>query len=91
MEKESGENLLYMKYKTYAEVMNDFLANEVQNFANRDKCFDMFPELDLFRDEFEKINHTMRNYSQYRYFRKRKERALARIDLILRTGFLQGA
>ena len=83
--------MLYLKFKTYAEVMNDFFATEIMNFSSRDKCFDMFPNLDLFRDQYEKLSQTMSNSAQYRYQRKRKERALARIDLILKTEFLQGA
>ena len=44
-----------MKYKTYAEVHNDFLCKELHKIAGRDKTYDLFQDLDLFRDEFEKL------------------------------------
>lgn len=79
-----------MKFKCYAQLYVDFLAKEVANLADKNKCIDIFADVDLYRDEFEKLNKTMSHFASYKFIRQRKDRILSRIDLISRTGFLHG-
>jgi len=79
-----------MKYKTYAGLYAEFMSKEVMKIANRDKVIDIFKDVDLFRDEFEKLSKTMSCFAAYKFVRQRKERIFERLDLISRTGFLHG-
>jgi len=82
--------MCYLKFKTYAEVLTDFCAKEVIALTKKDTCLDIFRDTDLFRDEFERLNHTMANFASYKFIRTRKERTYDRLDIISRTGFLHG-
>ena len=79
-----------MKYKSYSDLYTEFLAKEVRRIANKDKVLDLFKDLDLFRDEFEKLSKTMSNFASYKFLKQRKDCIFTRLDLISRTGFLQG-
>ena len=50
------EEMIYVKFKTYAEIMTDFLTNELNKVFNKDKCAHIFRDIDLYRDEFDKIS-----------------------------------
>ena len=49
-----GDDLVYKKFKTYAEVATDFVAKEVKTVFTRDRAADMFK--DIARDDFDKLN-----------------------------------
>ena len=50
------EEKTYIKYKTYAEVLTDFMSNEVIKIAEKDKTSDVFRDVNQLNDELEKIN-----------------------------------
>jgi len=78
------------KFQTYADILTDFLAKEMILLAGRDKCLDIFRDIDLYRDDFEKLHKQMNNFIQYKFLRVRNELTYNRLDLISRTGFLHG-
>lgn len=51
----SSEEVLYLKYKTLAEMMADFTASEVKKLFNKEHVDDLFRDIDTFRDEFDKL------------------------------------
>jgi hypothetical protein len=53
------EDTIFLKYKTYAQLFTEFLAKEVTNISRKDTVIDIFKDIDLFRDEFEKLSKTM--------------------------------
>ena len=81
---------MYLKFKIYAEILSDFLAKEVRALSEKDKSIDIFRDIDLFRDEFEKFNQTTSNFAAYKFLKGRKQRTYDRLDLISRTGFING-
>ncbi len=50
------QEMIYVKFKTYAEIMTDFLAHELNKVFNKDKCANIFHDIDLYRDELDKIS-----------------------------------
>ena len=50
----------------------------------------MFRNIDLYRDEFDKLNQQMCNFVSNKFLRKRKEIIFQRLDIIAKTGFLHG-
>ena len=69
VEDEPLENTIFLKYKTYAELFTDFLAKEVVKIANKDTVIDIFKDVDLFRDEFEKLSKTMSSFASYKFLK----------------------
>ena len=51
----SEEEEMYLKYKTLAQTMVDFTANEVEKLFNREHVIDLFRDIDAFRDELDKL------------------------------------
>ena len=86
----SLESAIFLKYKTYAELFTDFLAREVVGISKKDTVIDIFKDIDLFRDEFEKLSKTMSSFASYKFLKQRKDRIFERLDIISRTGFLDG-
>ena len=80
----------YLKFKAYGEVANDFLAKEITMLSDKDKCFDIFRDVNYIKDDFEEMHKHLSNFASYKFLRNRNERNFQRLDLILRAGFLQG-
>ena len=51
--------MIYVKFKTYAELMTDFLSQEINKVFDKDKCDNIFRDIDLYRDEFDKISRQL--------------------------------
>jgi len=51
-----GEEEVYLKFKKYAEVMTDFMGKEIVKLMDKESPEEMFRNIDLFRDEFDRLN-----------------------------------
>ena len=78
-----------MKFKTYAEVLTDFLARELLKLTPQDKCIDIFRNMNTHTD-FEKLHQQLSNFACYKFLRTSKKLTFERLDIITRTGFVQG-
>lgn len=60
-------------FKTFAEIYNDFLQNEVTNICKKDKCPEIFKDIDShLKDDFEKLHINMTNYYEYKFERAKR-------------------
>jgi hypothetical protein len=79
------------QFKSYATVYNDFLRKEVFKLVSKDKCYEIFKEVDLpDKDEFEKLHKQMSSYITYKFNRTKKELVYNRLQLLTRTDLLEG-
>jgi hypothetical protein len=64
---------MHQKFKTFAELYNDFLQKEVVSITKKDKCPEIFKDIDVhLKDDFEKLHINMSNYYEYKFERARK-------------------
>jgi len=57
-----GENDEYdikWNFNSYGNLYVDFLAGELSNLVRRDNCIDIFHNVDLYRNEFDKLHKAM--------------------------------
>ena len=50
---EENNDLGYNKYKSYEQVMNEFLGNEIHKVNKKETAVDIFWDIDMVKDEYE--------------------------------------
>lgn len=78
------------KYKTKEDVRKAFIAQEATTLCTRDRCIDIFKDVKMKKDDFEKLHKQMNNHISYKFMKTKKELIFNRLDVILKTNILQG-
>lgn len=64
-------------FKTFAEIYNDFLQKEILEICKKDKCPEIFRDIDNhLKDDFEKLHINMSNYYEYKFERNKRNQVL---------------
>jgi hypothetical protein len=58
--------------------------------CTRDRCIDIFKDVKMKKDDFEKLHKQMNNHISYKFMKTKKELIFNRLDVILKTNMLQG-
>jgi len=69
-----GESSKISKYKSYYDLLMEFLSNEVIALCGHDRVFDLFRNFEQGFDDFEKLNKQLSNHLKYKYEIVKKER-----------------
>jgi len=70
--------------------MTDFMSKEIKALFNKDDVSNIFRDIDLYTDEFEKLSKQMSSFTGNEFLKRRKHLILIRLDIISRIGFIKG-
>lgn len=78
------------KFKNDENVRQAFIVNEATTLCTRDRVIDIFKDVKMKKDDFEKLHKQMNNHISYKFMKTKKELIFSRLDIILKSNILHG-
>tara|TARA_B110000285_G_C15108765_1_gene609715 strand:- start:681 stop:1040 length:360 start_codon:yes stop_codon:yes gene_type:complete len=79
------------KFNNAEKVREAFIVHEATTLCTRDRVIDIFKDVKMKKDDFEKLHKQMNNHISYKFMKTKKELIFSRLDIILKSNILQGS